>query len=120
MPIVDIKLVAPREQSLPEGTATALAQALAVVFKAPEGRVWVKLEKLAAYLYAENGVAEHPYPVFVTILHADLPPPEHLSQQALAVSKAVSACLGRQAEHVHVEYSPPGRGRIAFGGKLLQ
>jgi hypothetical protein len=58
--------------------------------------------------------------VFITVLHADLPPREALAGQALALSKAVSACLGREFEHVHVEYAPSGRGRVAFGGRLLQ
>jgi len=120
MPIVDVKIVAPAGTVLPEGTARALAQALAAVFQAPEGRVWVRLSQLAEHLYAENGPAERGHPVFITVLYADLPPREALVAQALALSKAVSGCLGREPEHVHVEFSPPGRGRVAFGGKLLQ
>jgi phenylpyruvate tautomerase PptA (4-oxalocrotonate tautomerase family) len=120
MPIVDIKIVAPVGTKLPEGAASMLAQALAAVFQAPGGRVWVRLEQLAEHLYAENGPAQRAHPVFVTVLHADLPPPEALAAQALALSRAVSGCLGHQAEHVHVEYAPPGRGRVAFGGKLMQ
>ncbi len=120
MPIVDVKLVAPEGSTLPEGTVQALAQALAVVFRAPEGRVWVTLELVAAHLYAENGADGHPLPVFVTVLHADLPPPEELSRQAMASARAVSACLRCNVERVHIEYSPPGRGRVAFGGKLVR
>ena len=120
MPIVDVRLVAPDGTRFPEGAAKALAQALAIVFQAPEGRVWVRLEQLAAHLYAENSATEPPHPVFVTVLHADLPPQEVLAAQARAVSEAVAESLCCKAEQVHVEYSPPGRGRVAFGGKLLQ
>lgn len=120
MPIVDVKIVAPARATLPESTAKALAEALAAVFQAPEGRVWVRVEQLAADLYAENGPAKHPHPVFVTVVHADLPPREALAAQAVALCNAVSGCLGREPQHVHVEYSPPGRGRVAFGGNLLQ
>lgn len=120
MPIVDVKIVGPNGAALPEGTAQALADALAVVFQAPARRVWMRVEQLAAHLYAENGVSDQPHPVFVSVLHADLPPQGGLAAQALAVSKAVSACLGCETERVHVEYSPPGRGRVAFGGELLQ
>ena len=120
MPIVDVKIVAPVGTTVPEATASMLAQVLGAVFQAPEGRVWVRLEQLAEHLYAQNGPADGVCPVFVTVLHADLPPREALAAQALALARAVAGCLGRQAEHVHVEYSPPGRGRVAFGGKLMQ
>lgn len=120
MPIVDVKIVAPAGAVPAKGTAKQLAQALAVVFQAPEGRVWVRLEHLPEHKYAENGPGELVHPVFVTVLHADLPSQDALAEQALALSKAVSACLGREPEQVHVEYSPSGRGRIAFGGRLLR
>lgn len=120
MPIVDLKVVIPAGTALPEGITKTVAEALAAVFQAPEGRVWVRLEPMAEHLYAENGFGEGVHPVFITILHADLPHREALAAQALAVSKAVAGCLGRAPEQVHVEYAPPGRGRVAFGGRLLQ
>jgi phenylpyruvate tautomerase PptA (4-oxalocrotonate tautomerase family) len=120
MPIVDVKIVTSAGTTLPEGTAKVVAEALAAVFQAPEGRVWVRLQQLAEHLYAANGSAESVHPVFITVPHADLPPREALAAQALAVSKAVAGCLKREPEQVHVEYAPPGRGRVAFGGKLVQ
>jgi hypothetical protein len=42
-----------------------------------------------------------------------------LAAQAQAISTAVAACLLCSADHVHVEYAPAGRGRVAFGGRLL-
>jgi phenylpyruvate tautomerase PptA (4-oxalocrotonate tautomerase family) len=120
MPIVDVKVIATAETVLPKGTAKVLAEAIAAVLKAPEGRVWVRLEMLAEHLYAENGITEQVHPVFLTILHADLPPPEVLAAQSIALTNAAAKCLGRNPERVHIEYAPSGRGRVAFGGKLLQ
>lgn len=120
MPIVDIQLVAP-DGIAPAGTAAMLAEALGLVFHADVGRVWVRLSVLPTAWYAENGVAdgEAPNPVFVCVTHADLPPVESLVTQARAISTAVAGCLGRAPELVHVEFAPPGRGRMAFGGNLL-
>ncbi len=106
---------------LPAGLAARLAEALAQVFSAPIGRVWIRLTVLPAGQYAENliNAGEAPLPVFVRVLHADLPPAQVLATQAQAVSLAVAACLQCASEHVHVEYAPAGRGRVAFGGRLL-
>lgn len=71
--------------------------------------------------YAENGasIEGNDLPVFVQVLHADWPTEEARVQEATALAAAIAICLGRQPERVHVEYAPPGRGRIAFGGKLV-
>ena len=69
--------------------------------------------------YAENSAGEAFHPVFVRLLLADLPPPAKLRDQAAALAAAVAAVLGREQEQVHIEYAPPGRGRVAFGGTLL-
>ncbi|GIK86110.1 MAG: hypothetical protein BroJett026_15910 [Betaproteobacteria bacterium] len=120
MPIVDVQLVG-EGSTAPEGLAARLAEALAHVFSAAIGRVWIRLTVLPIGQYAENRLdaGEAPLPVFVRVLHADLPPAEGLAAQAQAVSHAVAACLQCAPEHVHVEYAPAGRGRIAFGGQLL-
>jgi phenylpyruvate tautomerase PptA (4-oxalocrotonate tautomerase family) len=120
MPIVDVQLVA-KGSIATEGSAARLAEALGQVFSAPPGRVWVRLSVLPVAQYAENGInaAETGLPVFVRVLHADLPSGHALATQAAGISHAVAACLQCSAEHVHVEYAPAGRGRVAFGGQLL-
>lgn len=122
MPIVDVRPVTPAPAALPAAAARALAEALAPVFGAAPGRLWVRLQALPAEHYAENGSAagETPQPVFVTVLHADLPPPDVLDTEAAAVAAAVASALGVEADLVHVDYAPAGRGRIAFGGRLLR
>ena len=101
--------------------AKPIAEGLARVFKAGPGCVWVRLRSIPAGSYAENGPAgtEALYPVFVTVIHADLPSPEALALESAAIADAVGHCLHRDAQQVHVEFAPAGRGRVAFGGKLL-
>jgi len=120
MPLVDVQVVVAEGTSVPDGTAKALADSLATVFASAPRRVWVRLEQLPAGCYAENDESGTVLPVFVRVLLADLPPAELLSAQSRAIAGAVAACLIRQPELVHVEYAPPGRGRVAFGGELLQ
>lgn len=120
MPIVDIQIVAAPDTELPGALAAQLADALGTVFQAGPGRVWVRLQRLAESGYAENATTERVRPVFVRVLHADLPAPAALAAQAAAVAAAVAACLPCAASQVHVEYAPAGRGRMAFGGQLLQ
>lgn len=120
MPIVDVQLVA-SAGSQNDRMATTIAEALAVVFQAQPGRVWVRLSCLPSSGYAENGTTSvsPTAPVFVRVLHADIPEPEALASEAMNIAQAIGACVERNAEHVHVEYEPPGRGRVAFGGNLL-
>ena len=120
MPIVDIQIVA-NSGSLPEDMASKLANALGSAFGAAPGRVWVRLSVLASSSYAENEIDRDSsaLPTFVRVLHADLPPTDSLTIEAKTVAKAVGNSLGRPSALVHVEYAPPGRGCIAFGGNLL-
>jgi phenylpyruvate tautomerase PptA (4-oxalocrotonate tautomerase family) len=120
MPIVDIQWVV-SDGKLPDGLTGRLADSLGDIFGAEPGRVWVRLSALPADCYAENGISpgQMPMPAFVRITHADPLPRESLASQAHAVAVAVGLCLARPSELVHVEFAPPGRGRMAFGGKLL-
>ena len=120
MPILDVCVVAPEGSRVPAGTAKKLANAVAAVLGADPGRVWVRVQALPQSLYAENGSNEDLSPVFVKVMHADLKAIDHLEREAMELARAVASCVGCQLELVHIEYSPPGRGRIAFGGKLLR
>jgi phenylpyruvate tautomerase PptA (4-oxalocrotonate tautomerase family) len=120
MPIVDIQVVASAATDIPGGAAKTLVEAVATVLQAAPGKVWLRLGRLDAGSYAENGEEQQVLPVFVKVLHADLPTQSVLVTQASALAHAVAACFHRSPEHVHIEYAPPGRGRVAFGGELLQ
>jgi hypothetical protein len=119
MPIIKTLLVVPQGEALPKGIATKIADAAAQVLVAASGRVWVLVQPLSADCYAENGSAERPNPVFLEVLRAELPAPEQLATEAKALAQAVGTSIGRAPEVVHIEYATPGRGRVAFGGRLL-
>ncbi|MBL8515228.1 MAG: hypothetical protein JNJ55_14640 [Betaproteobacteria bacterium] len=122
MPIVDIELVCPKGEEIPKPLANSLADTLGAVFAAPKGRVWVRLSRRAASLYAENGVMAHEtaHPVFVRVLHAHPPEGDARKTEAAAIAQAVATCAERANAVVHVEYAPPGAGRVAFGGQLVE
>jgi len=122
MPILDIQLVL-REGDAPQGgLADAIANAAGAIFHSPPGRVWVRLSVLPAGNYAENEVlpADLLHPVFVTVLHSLLPESSALAAEAKALALSVAEIVGCSADLVHIEYMPQGRGRVAFGGNLVQ
>ena len=121
MPVVDVQLVQPPSGVLDAGLAQEVADAIGRDFNVEAGRVWVRLHVLSSDRYAENGclLQDHELPVFVTVLLGDPPAQEARAAHALALASAVAAAVGRPVARVHVEYAPSGRGRVAFGGRLL-
>lgn len=121
MPIADVMIVSATAADGSPAWAQAVADAIGSALHAAPGRVWVRLQWLPASLYAENGpppgVTE--LPVFVTLLHASPPSGAALAAEVQAVTGAIAAAVGRPAERVHIEYAPPGAGRVAFGGTLV-
>lgn len=119
MPIVDVLIVGScavhGESELPQ----SLANALGTVLCAGEGKVWVRVQSLPTTRYAENSATVQVPPVFVEILHYELPGRAELQSQARAIAESVATVLERPSDSVHVEYKPPGKGRVAFGGKLV-
>ncbi len=122
MPIVDVRPVVSASSKLPSDAAQTLAASIARVLGADTGRVWVRVTELQDGKYAENGamVEDDDLPVFVQVLHADWPDEEARVNEAEQLAAAVASSLRRPVERVHVEYAPPGRGRVAFGGKLVR
>jgi len=122
MPIIDVSPVVSASNRLRTDAAQILADSLARVFKAEDGQVWVRITEIHESGYAENGacVARNELPVFVQALHADCPDQESRSKEASAIAEAVAVNLRRQVALVHVIYAPSGRGRVAFGGKLVE
>jgi phenylpyruvate tautomerase PptA (4-oxalocrotonate tautomerase family) len=122
MPIVDVELVLPKGEEIAKTLANNLADALGAAMASPPGRLWVRMSRRAASLYAENGVPPHltPHPVFVSVLHAHPPEGEARKAEIHAITAAVAACTGRDIEAIHVAYAPAGAGRMAFGGNLVE
>jgi phenylpyruvate tautomerase PptA (4-oxalocrotonate tautomerase family) len=92
------------------------------VLALPAGSTWVKLRAIPSGNYAENGagVAPDAYPVFVTILKRQLPQADIIHNEVARLTDAIAAICNRQSENVHIVYEPDGKGRIAFGGKIVQ
>jgi phenylpyruvate tautomerase PptA (4-oxalocrotonate tautomerase family) len=122
MPIIDIHMVVPGADSVPAGLAQTVADALGQLLGSPAGRTWVRASTLSATNYAENGSPLTPsdLPVFVTLLLAAPPEGEARAAQASLITTAVALAVGRDRSCVHVEYAAPGKGRMAFGGDLVQ
>ena len=122
MPFVDVQLVVPGTEGVPPGLAQAVADALGHLFESPPGRTWVRTSTLPAANYAENGLplVQDGLPVFVTLLLAVPPEGEARANQAARITTAVALAVGRDSSNVHIEYAAAGKGRVAFGGVLVE
>jgi len=123
MPILEVELVGEVAPETRRGLADRIAQSVAAVLNAETGSVWVRLRFTPDSDYGENGPpAGHPepmHPVFVTINRRAVPPAAILKQEARTLAAAVAGACHRQRADVHIIYEPPGKGRVAFGGSLL-
>lgn len=121
MPIIDIQIILAPGEKLRDDLAAALANQLGQVIQAEPGQLWLRLQTLPSANYAENGSpsSDTDLPVFVTVMHAQAPQGQALQAEAVALAQAVSGLLARKHTHVHIEYAPPGAGRVAFGGNLV-
>lgn len=122
MPIVDVHFVLPPMSAMPDGAASRLANALGTALGCKPGDLWLRLHALPASQYAENAPPEQTpeLPVFVTVLRAHLKPGPELRAEALALAQVVAETLSMPRTRVHIEFAPPGAGRVAFGGDLVQ
>ncbi len=120
MPIIDIEAVCGEQQDFAPDTVRRTADALGNALGMAKGKVWVRLRMIPKTMYAENETdAEFtPEPVFVRILRSRVPVGPDLEREIVSVTQAVAMCLGKPESNVHLEYAPPGLGRITFGGRL--
>ena len=120
MPIVDVEIVLGPKETIREEMVSELADELGDIFQSSPGGTWIKVRLLPANQYAENGGRpEGVYPVFVTVMKSELPSLEEMQNELAQITGAVAQICGRPSEIVHVIYQPEGRGRVAFGGKLV-
>ena len=120
MPIVDIEIVLIPNETIQSQMVSELTDQLGEIFGSPKGGTWVKVRGLIESQYAENGQGrEDVYPVFVSVLKSRLPAQEDLQIEVEKLTATVAQICGRPPENVHVLYEPEGRGRVAFGGKLV-
>ncbi|MDE0452088.1 MAG: hypothetical protein OXI90_10030 [Gammaproteobacteria bacterium] len=124
MPIVDIEVVTgPADpEVVDKETLQLLADDLGRLFGSDPGGTWVRLRSIDQDAYAENGgvTGSQVQPVFVSILRAELPERAALGREMAGVAEIVARMLDRPRENIHVLYAPDARGRIGFGGTLLE
>ncbi len=118
MPILDIDIV-----GWPDDYADNLSQILAdsvglALNSRPQG-TWVKLTFVEPRYYAENEGAQDLPPVIARVLQADTPKGNALKQQIADLTSAISSATNRTEASVHLILEPNAKGRVAFGGNLV-
>ena len=116
MPIIDIEIV---DGAVSPEMTQALADGIGKGFGAKPGKVWVRVRSLSPDAYAENEVRA-PKPVFVTVTASQPPLGQELRSRIAWIVDEVARATGRPRENIHVEFQPAAKGRIAFGGKLVE
>jgi phenylpyruvate tautomerase PptA (4-oxalocrotonate tautomerase family) len=120
MPIIDVEIILRPRETVGKEIVSELANELGDIFHTQEGQTWVKVRELSADHYAENGEKwEGVYPIFISVIKSKLPADEEMQEEAQKITGAVAQICGRSSENVHVMYQPEGRGRVAFGGKIV-
>ncbi len=122
MPILDVLIVERSGAALPTSLASHLADAAGDVFKTEPGRTWVRLTPLDATHYAENGGGPPGgvLPVFVEVLKANVLQGAALRDEARELAERIADICDRPVDNVHILYQAPARGRVAFGGQLVE
>ncbi|HET9023944.1 MAG TPA: hypothetical protein VFN64_05190 [Burkholderiaceae bacterium] len=116
MPILDVEVVGQQPGDVPlERLADRLADAVGSALDVPAGQLWVKLRRLPASQYAENGPPNATLPVFVRVL-ARLRDPSEWPQRAATIAAVVAKATGRERASVHVIFEADASGRVFFGG----
>jgi phenylpyruvate tautomerase PptA (4-oxalocrotonate tautomerase family) len=120
MPILDVEIITRPGETISPYLASKLANRAGTIFLSPPASTWVKVHTLPCENYAENDSPDsNIYPVFVSILKANLPAPDALQQEVEQLTAAIAHLCNRPAENVHIIYLPEGTGRVAFGGKIV-
>ena len=120
MPILDVAIVESPGSSRQPDLARRIADAAAEALGAAPQSVWVRVSTIAPTDYAENGgTPADAAPVFVTILGKSPPQGASLAAEVAALTTAIAHACGRTPKDVHLIYEPPGRDRVAFGGRIV-
>ncbi|MCI0550326.1 MAG: hypothetical protein L0287_05185 [Anaerolineae bacterium] len=120
MPLVDIEIILKSGETIQSELIRELADQLGEIFASPPRTTWVKVHGLPERHYAENGgKPDGVYPIFVSVVKSKLLPPDEMQKEVDGITGAVAQIYGRSSENVHVLYEPEGKGRVAFGGKIV-
>ena len=123
VPIIRLKLIVQHDaERVGKDTLQTLADELGVYFDSEPSGTWVEVEYLPVEQYVENRLElpEDMKPTLVYVLRHDLPSEEEVAREAMDLARLVSKRLQRPRRNTHIFYEPPGKGRIAFGGRLVR
>ena len=121
MPIVDLQVVGPLPSEQEQGLAQRLADVIGQILGSRPQGTWIKISHLPAEDYAENGgAAPATKPVFAKVLKRELPIGDARHKEVTALTAAIAKECGRPVSMVHLIYEPSARGRVAFGGRLVE
>jgi len=119
MPILELEIVG-RAEDFPTDLAQLVADSAGVALNSRPQGTWVKIAFIESSRYAENGGAVDQPPIVAKVLQAELPDTRTLKLQIAGLTHAISAATKRQESSVHVIMEPAAKGRIAFGGTLVE
>lgn len=119
MPILQIDIVGDSERRK-ENLAQRIADAAAIALNSRPGGTWVKLQFIATANYAENEGATEGLPIIASLIQAEIPTGDALRNQVFNLAKAISEAADHPVESVHIVIEPAAKGRIAFGGSLVE
>ncbi len=121
MPVLDVEIVTRPGEQLPPALAKELADAAGLIFGSEPTGTWVRLQTIPSERYAEGpGDAPPVFPVFVSVLKAQIPAADAMQLEVARLSEVVAQFCQRPVQNIHILYLPDGRGRVAFGGTLLR
>lgn len=120
MPILSVEIVGNRSDYAAD-LSQQLAEAAGVVLRSRPQGTWVRLSFVADDLYAENGGATPGIvPVIVTLLQSMVPSGDELQRQVRELTRAIAEVIDVPSENVHLIFEPSARGRVSFGGQLVE
>lgn len=119
MPILHVEIVG-RPEGYPRDLAQRIADAVGTALESRPNGTWMRLRYVDESAYAENGGARGGPPIIASIVQADPPTGTALKRQVSALTAALADATDHPEENVHVILEPDARGRIAFGGELIE
>lgn len=115
MPLLEVEIIGQHAGDPPtEKLAERIAERVSQLLGVPAGQLRVKLRKVPATHYAENGPPITVLPVFVRVL-VRTRDPAVWPKRAETIRAAVSEATVRSASAVHVIFEPDATGRVFFG-----
>jgi phenylpyruvate tautomerase PptA (4-oxalocrotonate tautomerase family) len=122
MPILEVQVIGRVAASARKNLPARLADVAATVLRTEPFNTWVLLKMELGSAYAENGGGppKGVRPVIVRLLKRELPTNRALKVEVQALTKAIALVCRRPVQNVHIIYEPPARGRVAFGGELVE